>query len=135
MNAERLLKLADFLETLPPERFDYSDWVGWNWKGDQTLSCGTPACALGWAAAMPEFRELGLQLIACPAAFRDGVIGKIGLKDDPDCGAEHASAVIFGLSEDEHDYLFVPDWSNDLDENASAKEVADHIRRFVEERS
>jgi hypothetical protein len=57
----RLLLLADFLEKLPPERFNYGEWVGKDWGGKQDLSCGTTACALGWACTMPEFQALGLK--------------------------------------------------------------------------
>jgi hypothetical protein len=59
---ERLIKLAKFLEELPPKRFNFSRWVGLDWKGSKDLSCGTTACALGWAATMPEFRRLGLEI-------------------------------------------------------------------------
>jgi len=57
-----LLELATFLEALPPERFDYGSWVGAKWKDAQDLSCGTTACALGWAATLPSCRQEGLRL-------------------------------------------------------------------------
>lgn len=59
---QRLIKLAVFLEKLPPKRFDYGVWAGNNWKGKPDLSCGTTACALGWATTIPEFKKLGLRL-------------------------------------------------------------------------
>lgn len=58
----RLVKLAAFLEKLPRNRFDYSRFIGADWEGGQNLECGTTACALGWAATMPEFRRLGVRL-------------------------------------------------------------------------
>lgn len=51
MNKERLLKLADFLDTVPAEKFDLRTW-----------QCGTTACAVGWACTMPEFQDEGLVL-------------------------------------------------------------------------
>ncbi|MGH7749129.1 MAG: hypothetical protein ACREQ5_30855, partial [Candidatus Dormibacteria bacterium] len=59
----RLLRLADFLENdVPADRFDFAHWVGKDWAGAPDLSCGTSACALGWATTIPEFQALGLKL-------------------------------------------------------------------------
>lgn len=55
MRLDLLEELADFLEKLPKGRFDYGRWVGANWRGAADLSCGTTACAFGWAATLhPE---------------------------------------------------------------------------------
>lgn len=51
MHTDRLLLLADRLDTVPPEEFD----IG-------VFKCKTVACALGHAAMMPEFQALGLVL-------------------------------------------------------------------------
>lgn len=70
MNKERLLFLAAFLETVPKEKFDLSDWRSNN-NGDGFYSlyvpdenlingCGTTACAVGWACSLPEFNKQGL---------------------------------------------------------------------------
>ncbi len=48
---ERLCMLADFVETLPPERLSLARWFGFG-KG----------CAVGWAATDPWFRAQGLRL-------------------------------------------------------------------------
>jgi len=48
---QRLLRLAEFLATVPRKRFDMGKWV-----------CGTTACAAGWAHNIPEFREAGYRL-------------------------------------------------------------------------
>jgi hypothetical protein len=53
MRADRLLKLADFLGTLDDKLFDMNQWRS---------PCGTVACAMGWAATIPEFAEAGLKL-------------------------------------------------------------------------
>lgn len=65
MNLHRLVVLETKLRSIPESRFDISTWVGTKelpWGGAEDLSCGTVACALGWAATIPEFRELGLRL-------------------------------------------------------------------------
>lgn len=71
--AKRIQKLIAFMETLPPKagrhfymgsflehtRSDHMHVVPK--KPEDILSCGTSACALGWAATMPYFRKLGLR--------------------------------------------------------------------------
>lgn len=60
MNAtgkKRLLKLADFLQTVKPKRFD----MGFFATGD-LHECGTAGCALGWATMVPSFQKAGLYL-------------------------------------------------------------------------
>ncbi len=61
---KRLEKLADFMETVPRKKFNFNVIVGHDWGGKPDLSCGTTACALGWATTMPLFRRLGLYLEA-----------------------------------------------------------------------
>lgn len=131
----RLLKLADFLETLPRKRFDYDTWVGNDWKGAPDLSCGTTACALGWATTMPELRAEGLHLSGTPT---------YGWVTHEPTGAtgEDAAMEVFGLDYDEAVYLFCPlsDHPNPTvkrdapAEMATPKQVAKHIRRYVKER-
>lgn len=49
---DRLNKLADFLQKLPPRKFNIENWVD---KTDAAGECGTVCCALGWApAAFPK---------------------------------------------------------------------------------
>ncbi len=135
----RLLVLADFLDALPPRRFDYSSWVGMDWKGLPDLSCGTTACALGWATAIPEFQALGLRLVKTDLShsFSRVMLGDYNTNSS-------AAAIVFGITSDEADYLFLPGElppyerrSGKLEESpdaeASAKDVAQHIRDFVAE--
>jgi len=134
VKTKRLLKLADFLEKLPRKRFGYDTWISSPEdllaKGteDDLKNCGTTACALGWACVMPEFRRLGLRMVdfepctqtsACPLG---------------------AAQEIFGLTLDESSYLFVPNnyngWKESpLERNATAKQVARHIRKFATRRA
>lgn len=71
MNTDRLLKLADFLDTVPVKKFDLSHWIGWDELDFETRpptlddlehNCHTTACAIGWACTIPEFQDAGLVL-------------------------------------------------------------------------
>ena len=127
MNKDRLLLLADFLEKLPPERVDYHRWVGAGWKGHQDLSCGTSACALGWAATMPEFQALGLRIRS-----KKGFNAYVGLEgvEAPSFAAPYKAAKkIFDLKEGDAEYLFAPE---DDDYAYSPVQVARKIRWFVD---
>jgi hypothetical protein len=128
-SARRLLKLAAFLEKLPTERFNYQFWVGKDWEGKADLSCGTTACALGWATTMPEFRRLGLQLVKLNSNYAFVVSARTG------ASAFGAAQEIFGLDQDESAYLFSPGILYHGEESpprtATPREVASHIRDFV----
>ena len=130
----RLLKLASFLDALPPEKFNYRRWT-YNPKTREGISlddlnvCGTTACALGWATSIKEFKDLGLSLDTTwyhPCLISGGDKYAAGNK-------------IFGLDTYEFEYLFYPcnpslDHGNLPDAplgNATAKEVAEHIRNFI----
>lgn len=62
MNKERLLKLADLLDTVPPEGWTFSTWArADNWSEPPIIGHrGTVACAAGWATTIPEFAAAGL---------------------------------------------------------------------------
>lgn len=136
----RLLKLANFLDKLPPHRFDFRTWAGYNWKGKADLSCGTSACAMGWATTFPSFRRLGLRL--AQEAFGSGRAW-VYLKGRPrGDGPWLAGKKIFGLNKEEFNFLFISYENinvfmydrNSLGPLSSAKEVANHIRFFAEKR-
>ena len=138
MNAthkRRLLKLADFLDTVPPKRFDFRYWVGSTWKGKEDLSCGTTACALGWATTMPIFRRLGLRLMR--SATQDGSVVLQRNGEDLIASPELAARYVFGLDRSSFRRLFIPTSiftvlsSDQLPGDATAKQVARHIRTFV----
>jgi hypothetical protein len=133
----RLLKLADFLYELPRKRFEYSAWVGDDWKGKSDLSCGTTACALGWATTMPYFRKLGLRL------SKGGLVvmatGTAGLRYFG--GSLRSAESVFLVTLEEARLLFAPLEEHHTDGlcpdpyNATPKQVAKHIRRFVASRA
>ena len=135
----RLLKLADFLDELPKERFDYREWVDNNWNGKLDISCNSKACAFGWASTIKSFRKLGLRLMKTQN-FGYGYIC-LAKEDGTTYGDEFvAGRVIFGLTEEETSFLFIPNHPYDLDDGnelcspsdeATPKQVAKHIRKFV----
>jgi hypothetical protein len=133
----RLLKLAELLESLPPERFDFSQYVGDDYSGKSAQLCGSTACALGWATTMPNLRRLGLRLgrtlgSYCPVMTRPTAVRHYGHPD-------RVGAELFGLDPKDVLLLFFPDSDRvheatgmyGLRRTASAKAVAHNIRLFV----
>lgn len=66
---KRLQRLALLLDGVPPERFDMSHWSRGKcspWTGESEAfappTCGTTACAGGWATTVPEFQLAGLKM-------------------------------------------------------------------------
>lgn len=120
----RLLKLASFLRELPRNRFNYSRWVDANWQGKADLSCGTSACALGWATTMPTFRRLGLRL----KQYSGGGYVLMKKGDGETIGSIPAASEVFGITWDQATHLFIP---AEGEERATPKQVAKKIERFV----
>jgi hypothetical protein len=129
----RLAKLSKFLCTkVPKDRFDYGHWVGAHWKGKADLSCGTSACAAGWATTIPEFRRRGLNLVhdanqmhddyGGHVVFYDGYVYRSGIS---------AVARFFGLDFEDARMLFAPHYG---EPTHSAEFVADKIDHFIESR-
>lgn len=130
----RLMALVTLLRKLPRKRFNYATWVGHNWGGKADLSCGTVACALGWATTIPSLRRAGLRL----EAYSTDEEGRFD--GTPVCGNhsdEDAAAIVFGITSDEAKRLFFPaiPWfdseSSGLPDEATPKQVAKIIERFV----
>jgi hypothetical protein len=129
----RLLKLAEFLRTVPRKKFDYRSWVGADWEGKQDLSCGTTACALGWAATMPSFRRLGMRLKTIESSMATTTYhGYVGLKDSNTTDSLWVAEQVFGLSYEDASRLFTP---SEDEEEATPKQVAKKIEQFVAKRA
>jgi hypothetical protein len=132
---KRLLLLAIFLERLDPQRFHYGSWVGDDWGGAKDLSCGTTACALGWACTMPEFHKLGLGLNTDGTPYdyvanlsdSEAAMRVFGITQDE----AHALFLGYCLFHEETEELILPT----LDNEAMAQHVARRIRKFVEVRA
>lgn len=59
---KRLSILADYLSNLPPENpFEMSYWAR-SITPEGQVECGSPACAVGYASCVPEFKALGFHL-------------------------------------------------------------------------
>ena len=63
----RLLKLADLLDTVPETKFNLKEWVldkqlGISEDVNKIKECGYAGCAVGWATTIPSFRKAGLRL-------------------------------------------------------------------------
>lgn len=121
MHKKRLLKLADFLETVPRRSFEIRAWV---WRGADKPEgkipgeCGFAGCAMGWAAHAKLFRGLKLDGLWGNPIFE----GRTDY-DAADCLFEIdgvASRVLFGGS------------SYSGPRRPTPKQVAKRIRTFVE---
>jgi hypothetical protein len=131
----RLLTLAALLRTLPRKRFNFNHWVGLDWKGAADLSCGTQACAFGWATTIPSFRRLGLRLVKDQGEPAYVQLRGMTPSEYTDKSIQ-AAEVFFGLSEPEARFLFIPDKTlggrySHLGEGATPKQVAKNIEGFV----
>jgi hypothetical protein len=141
MFKNRLLDLCDLLVKLPKNRFDYESYVGPDWQGKSNLSCGTTACAFGWATTIPKLRRAGLRLINTDRyGGTRGVVTTQKIGDSP--GSDIAAAEeIFNLDYNEFEYLFIPYGITSLPDlglydeyhnsDMTAKELSKHIRKFV----
>jgi hypothetical protein len=139
IQTDMLLQLADFLkQPTPSTHFDFGTWVGIDWAGKPDLSCGTSACALGWSTVL--FPHL-LSLVKTAQGV--GRVEYVGQQPDTTMHASIAAAMhAFGLQRWEAEYLFLPgekppeEYEYQLyrspSENATAHQVAQHIRHFVQ---
>lgn len=153
MNAtqrKRLLKLADFLDQLPPQKFDFGSIAIEREKPHMEAlkarkeSCGTTACAIGWMPAVfPRLTEWKgrCKLFDGDTLLSVGFRGGRGERDF------QVAEEVFGLTEQEAEWLFMPDavvdnglmpWDEGYKDmyspcgsNTTAKQVARHIRKFV----
>lgn len=125
MNTERLLKLAEKLDTVPEDRFDLSSWADDRFMpGD----CGTTACAVGWACTIPEFNEAGLRLVYSPSGpFPQFVTSEVNYQWFT------AAEKFFDLNFGEADYLFSSMCYVGADRTPSG--VAGRIRSLVQQGS
>lgn len=122
----RLLKVADFLDKLDKSKFDYSEVVS-KYEGN----CGTVCCALGWLPSIfkKDFSWTEVNYGWIVGFDRLEVVRKGQRRDDIFALASQ----YFSITEWESSLLFDPD-NNNLGDDATPKQVARHIRRFVSKR-
>ncbi len=143
LHAKRLMKLARFLyNDLPEEKFDFTWVVQGQDMPNKKYDCGTVACAVGW---MPHVfpRRFEWRKVNDPEDYNDHFrMGQIILVDkemDVFMGLRMHGASLedfFGLKNEEVSGLFSPlrqDYVDlpELTSNATAKDVAKNIARFV----
>lgn len=150
MNTERLLILADALETrIPADRFDLRFWresdtdtyVGPTTTDEALIrGCGTSACAVGWACALPELQAQGLTWDVERGIPIFSGLSEETLKQSEDSGAKAyfiawgSVREFFEIDRKTADYLFDLDaYQNDADFiDPTPANVAARIRWLVD---
>lgn len=136
MYAERLLRLADHLETvvahLPRERFDMAAWA-------KRTTCGTVCCAVGHACDIPEFAAAGLELWWPDGGHMVGKRAEIQFGSSREC----AVSLFFGITDSQVAWLFTEEeywddleWKPGTDDERRVEplDVAARIRALVAEK-
>jgi hypothetical protein len=140
INTKRLLKLAAFLLQLPRQKFNYDILAVEASDGLPMLkalaareqSCGTMACAMGWTPAVfPRLVRFSAPVNDTFNWDTEGRRLEIESCSNPGFGTDGAIKELFGLTQDQADYLFYPGMGNGLGSDASAKQVARVIIKFV----
>jgi hypothetical protein len=121
MNKERMLKLADFIEALPPKQFNMQFWAvnnnnvsGRRDVDPKTINphqCGTTACIAGWAVYL--------------FAKRDPVDQNYWISF-----GEEAQDLL-GLTLDQRENLFLSDCWGEAPEHITREMAAAKIRKMV----
>ena len=122
---EKMRKLAEFLETVPPEDFDLSEWVEREQRDPKSIlfglvilrrACGFAGCAMGWAAHSGIFP--GLRLTSDGESIT--YAGLVGFE---------AVERLFGIGKNQSCFLF---HSFRYEGHADPGHVAKRLRRFAE---
>lgn len=129
----RLLALAEFLLCLPQNHFDFGTFgsvakvapVGEDALEEAEL-CGTTACALGWAPALPFAKRLGYKLkVRDLGEYKDAVF----TKNDREVSIDKVAKDLFGLKEKAFRHIF---FGGKLTSGGTVGDVAAAIRTFVD---
>jgi hypothetical protein len=117
MNIEKLLKLCDFLDTLPPEKFNYD-------------KCGTVCCAVGW---LPKLFPDDWEWLKYNA---DGVAYKNYNNPEYRTPALQA-ALFFDIPDDDARKLFVSAYHHiddaDFAEDVTPEQLSQFIREYIDD--
>lgn len=132
MPYDKLLELADKLESVSPEKFTYNNWIYLDFlsqraRKDQELpklleteSCGTKGCALGWCTVFwPEYWRF---------SSNEEPVKKTSVDVPSRWNPYRAASEFFGIADSEAEDLFCP---GDEEENFTPYQVAEKIREFV----
>ncbi len=137
--AERMLRLAEFLDLLPRERFDFSitreEYSAEDAEAGETV-CGTVGCAIGWCPnALPELCTV-TNGSKDPGTFAP-VFAVRGEQLDAAYDWARVGEKLFEITYNDSHALFTP-WQNAphdgsyLTGRASPKDVSRRLRRYVE---
>ena len=132
MNKENLLKLADFLDTLPPEKFDMQNYRAKVYRNKifqpvsfkEVNDCGTVGCALGWGPFVKGLEPTIYDLFS--SKFSNGLLYlDFVIYGERVFGVEVGSA--------NYEFMFSEQWSQ-LEEENTPKATSERIRKVVEGR-
>lgn len=141
-NVARLERLCEILGAVHPNHFNLKTWAG-------PTSCGTTACAVGFAALDPGFQAEGLSLEVLKSRFLFGPVRYVTVTAFDDVrggwlrkslggvpryrGYSHWKAVqmFFGLTVKQAFYLFSPE-RYDADELRAPDAVIGRIQKLLE---
>lgn len=138
INFDRLEELADFVEKIPPDHFNYRQY----WKArkpslitEENHLCPSVGCILG--SSLQLFYDVeGVDLIFHGVDYAD-LHFNIGEAKPKRWYAY--SNLVFGLAEDQHDYLFTDPIDDFLEETGfpdfenTPEWAAMHLREFIED--
>lgn len=144
MNRIALLELADFLETLDPQRFDITTWQKPEKKkagyvSDENLlnDFNTVACPVGWGCLLKSWKEAGLYIdrfevkqehLEHPLS-KPHVMSMVKFRSNPELDSYEAVRGGLNLYPRMAEVLF--DYSNYADEEFTGPEtVAERIGEF-----
>lgn len=129
---KRLMMIERKTRHVKPDKFWFGSWVGYGWGGKPDLSCGTTACAVGWATTIPYLRKRGLHLIKLPTT-KSGWPTILPNVDTFTSGMQHLEGVakFLGLTIEEYKYLFTNSMHGSLSVDATNIQVANHLREFI----
>ena len=125
---KRMLKLADFLDKLPRQKFYFGSVVDGPDIPRKELDCRSTACAIGWCPVVfPSLCEYGSVDDWYPIRMKGNHYGS----DFTDIAKS-----LFGITYVEAVSLFAPNEKNHgglktLSEKATAKQVAANLRKFI----
>lgn len=144
MHTHRLEQLAQFLRALPASKFNFAILASAEGKATKPLACPAVGCAMGWMPA--AFPRQGLYL---RRRRYHSALSLYSRKLSEDEMYWTVAAHFFDISYWESRALFDPEarWTNraatilrnlnlrELGKNATPREVAENLMRFVRRRS